>query len=122
MVGVYCDSCEMSRAVDDSPLLNSCLRQAKYKLTSDAFRTDDIDVFSVSHNDFTDDGQAKACSFFILTSGAVCFVETTPDFFDAVSGDTHAEILDGDKHLAMFFAGLYQNRGAVVGELDGVIQ
>ena len=79
------------------------MRKSKNKLGSDAFCTDDVDIFSMCIDNFFDDGQAKTCPFFVLAARGIKLVKAFPDTFDALFWDSGAMILDRDKDLRSLF-------------------
>jgi len=45
-----------------------------------ALGADDVDIFIVSLNDFTDNGKSQASSFFVFSTGKITLVKPLPDF------------------------------------------
>ena len=60
------------------------------KFGSHTFRTDDIDMFFMSLNDFFDNGKSKSGSLFVFASGGIDLIETLPDFFQAFTWNTNS--------------------------------
>ena len=60
------------------------------KFTSDTFRTDYINILTVSLNGFLYDGKTKSGSFFIFATRRICLVKTFPYFI-------HASLHEGSK-------------------------
>ena len=96
--------------------------QRENKLCPNALGGDGIDMLSVGGNNFLYDGQAQACSFFVLAPGGICLVEALPDFFHAILGNADALVFDGNEDLFMAECCLNGDFGIIGAELDGVIQ
>lgn len=75
----------------------------------------------MSANNFANDGQAKACPFFVLAAGKVRLVEALEDSILFAAGDPDSVILDGDEDLPVLLIGLKPDGGAGSAEFDGIV-
>ena len=66
----------------------------------------------MSANNFANDGQAKACPFFVFAAGKVRLVEALEDSILVAAGDPDSVILDGDEDLPVLLIGLKSDGGA----------
>lgn len=96
--------------------------ERKYKFRPDALCADYIDVLIVSTDDLADDGEAKACPFFIAPPGSVGFVKTIPDFRKILTGNAFSEILDGDEDKLFTDRDTDLDDTVIVAEFDGIVE
>ena len=75
----------------------------------------------MSLNNFFDDGQSQTGSSFVFSSGQICFVESCPDFFDAVGRDADTGVFDGDEYFFVLDARLNRDIGIVMRKFHCVV-
>ena len=66
-------------------------------------------------------GKSKAGAPLVFASGKIRFVETVPDFFNAVSGNTDSRIFYGNEDLFIFAGCLDIDHRVIVAEFDGIV-
>ena len=96
-------------------------RQGENKLASYSFRTDHIDMFPVAVDDLFYNGKTQSGSFFVLAPGKIGFIESVPDHFQVILGNTDAGVFYRNKKLVLFQGSFYLYDRIVVAEFDGII-
>lgn len=95
--------------------------QGEHEFGSDAFGTDDVDVFLMRGDDIFCDRKPQTGAFFILAPGGVGFVETFPDLRQAFGGNADALILYRNKGFFMPHIGGDEDDRAGIRKLDRVV-
>ena len=75
----------------------------------------------MSAENFTHDGQAETCPFFILAAGKIRLVEALENGVLLATRDSDPMILDRDENVSVLLIGFQSDRGAGAAEFDGVV-
>ena len=97
------------------------LWKGESKFTSDTFRTDYINILTVSLNGFLYDGKTKSGSFFIFATGRICLVKTFPYLIQRITRNTDSVILDRYEDFLAAFGGFNCNNRVRIAEFNRIV-
>ena len=68
----------------------------------------------MSIDDLFDNGESQTCAFAVFSPGGINFVETIPDFWNIIFGNSGTVVFDRYKYPAVFYPSFNMDRGAVI--------
>ena len=96
-------------------------RKREYKFATNTFRADDIDIFTMSFDNFFHNRESESGSFFVFAARKIGLIDAFPDLVEFFSGDSNAGVFDRDKNLIIFLSYLYDDRRFIFTKFNRIV-